>query len=103
MREADACEKLESALQKDADVAERKVAEQEFKEALTDRQTLLYQQHHKLHDLNTVIIDKAEALHQGGLSGQIYIDVSTIRHSSRSMRNILEMIAFQEHQDRTLG
>lgn len=103
MREADACEKLENALQETADDAERETAEQEFKDALTARQTLLYQQHHKLHDLNAAIITKAEALQREGLSGQIYIDIATIRHSSHSMRNILEMIAFQEHQDRTIG
>ena len=101
MREADACEKLEKILQQAADEDELDDVELQFRDALTARHELLYQQYHKLHDLNAAIIAKAEALHQEGLSGQTYIDVSTIRYSSRSMQNILEMIAYQEHQQKT--
>ena len=100
MREADACEKLEKILQQAADKNELDDVELQFRDALTARHELLFQQYHKLHDLNSAIITKAEALQQGGLSGQTYIDVTTIRYSSRSMQNILEMIAFQEHQEK---
>jgi hypothetical protein len=97
MSESDACANLEVALNKAVDNPERVEAEREFREALTARHELLYQQYHKLHDLNSTIIDKAEALQREGLSGQTYIDISTIRYSSHTMKNILEMIAFQEN------
>lgn len=102
MNEADACEHLEQILQKAADDSERESAVHQFRDALTAGHAILEQQHHKLQDLNGTIIKKAETLQQEGLSGQIYIDISSIRHSSRSMKNILDMISFQEHKERTI-
>ncbi len=102
MNEADACEHLEKVLQTSADDSERENAVQQFRDALAARRTLLHQQHHKLHDLNGAIIKKADALQQEGLSGQTYINLSSISHSSRSMKNILDMISFQEHEERTI-
>jgi len=101
MRESDACNELQLALTKSSDDPERCEAEQQFRDALAARHELLYQQYHKLHDLNGTIIDKVEALQQEGLSGQTYIDVIAIRYSSRSMQNILELIAFQDNQKGT--
>lgn len=98
MREASACENLELALNTAADSQERADAKREFKEALVARHELLYQQYHKLYSLNEAVIEQAETLQKEGYSGQTFISISNIQYSSRSMQNILEMVAFQEHQ-----
>jgi len=103
MSEADACKNLESVLNKGADDPQKEDAERQFRAALAARHELLYQQYHKLHALNGTVIKKVDALQQEGYSGQTYIDISTIRYSSRSMQNILEMIAFQDNQEKTAG
>lgn len=98
MSEASACEELEIALNKEADNSEKLNTEREFRDALAARHELLYQQYHKLHSLNGAVIEQAEALQKEGHSGQTFISISNIRYSSRSIQNILEMIAFQENQ-----
>ncbi|RRS33513.1 MAG: hypothetical protein OI74_07780 [Gammaproteobacteria bacterium (ex Lamellibrachia satsuma)] len=100
MREADACENLETVLKQTPDKPERDEAEREFRNALAARHELLFQQYHKLHVLNGAVIKQAEALQKEGHSGGIQISINTIRYSSHSMQNILEMVAFQENQKR---
>jgi HAMP domain-containing protein len=101
MREADACEKLESVLSEAVDSPEREEAEREFRDTLAARHELLYQQYHKLHSLNGAVIEQVKVLQKEGHSGQAQISINTIRYSSRSLQNILEMIAFQENRKRT--
>ncbi|WP_177418120.1 HAMP domain-containing protein [endosymbiont of Lamellibrachia barhami] len=102
MREADACENLETILKQTSGIPERDEAESEFRNALAARHELLFQQYHKLHVLNGAVIEQAEALQKEGHSGETQISINTIRYSSHSMQNILEMVAFQENQKRTL-
>lgn len=103
MREAEACKNMELVLDKAAEDPEREEAERQFRDALSARHELLYQQYHKLHDLNGAILEKAKAMQLEGHSGQTYIDIIAIRYSSRSMQNLLEMIAFQDNQERASG
>ncbi|MBL3599765.1 MAG: HAMP domain-containing protein [gamma proteobacterium endosymbiont of Lamellibrachia anaximandri] len=102
MREADACENLETILKQTSGKPEREEAEQEFRDALAARHELLFQQYHKLHVLNGAVIEQAEALQKEGHSGESQISINTIRYSSHSMQNILEMVAFQENQKRAV-
>lgn len=101
MAEAGACEGLESVLGKAADDPQRQEAEREFREALASRHELLFQQYHKLYGLNSEVVEQVDMLQKEGHSGQTQISLNNIRYSSRSMQNILEMIAFQKNQKRT--
>ena len=98
MRESDACENMESLLDKASDVPARIEAEQEFQDALVARHELLFQQYHKLDSLNGGVIEQAELLQKMGHFGKSQISINAIRYSASSMQNILEMVAFQENQ-----
>lgn len=100
MAEAGACENLESVLNKTAGDPQRQEAEREFREALVSRHELLFQQYHKLYGLNGEVVEQVEMLQKEGHSGQTQISLNNIRYSSRSMQNILEMIAFQNNKKR---
>lgn len=98
MRESDACENMESVLDKASDDPARIEAEQEFQDALVARHELLFQQYHKLHSLSGGVIEQAKLLQKIGHFGKSQISINAIRYSASSMQSILEMVAFQENQ-----
>jgi methyl-accepting chemotaxis protein len=101
MREANACEALELALQAPEQAAERQLATEELRAALAARHELLFQQFHKLHRLNGNIMQQADALSSSGHLGRSESHVEAIQYASRSVQNILEMVAYQESHGRT--
>lgn len=102
MQEADACQKLEKtltqALETDAEPArELPDAEKELWKAIAAKRELLSKQNQDISRLNGRIIEKAERLGNGP-TGEIEteIAINTIRHSARSIQNIVNMASFQE-------
>lgn len=102
MQEADACQKLEKtltqALETDAEPArELPDAEKELWKAIAAKRELLSKQNQDISRLNGRIIEKVERLGNGP-TGEIEteIAINTIRHSARSIQNIVNMASFQE-------
>ena len=96
MREANACANLENALQNIGGGQQRTEAESELKQALAERQKLLVSNYQKLRQLNDSVIAQADSLRREVHVGQTLNAVNTINDSSRSLRSLLEMIAFQQ-------
>lgn len=100
MRETVACEDLIKSMENPTADPARENAEREFRETLSARRKLLFEQYRKLYDLNSAILDNAESLRHEVHVGQTQTSINTISHSARSLNSILEMILFQEHEKR---
>jgi len=74
----------------------RRNAEKEFRNALSERHSLMFDQYRKLNSLNRKVIEQADSLQNEGHVGQTQTSINAIRYSSRSIRTIIEMITFQE-------
>jgi len=96
MQEATACGNLESVLTESTNNPVRRNAEKEFRNALSERHSLMFDQYRKLNSLNRKVIEQADSLQNEGHVGQTQTSINAIRYSSRSIRTIIEMITFQE-------
>ncbi|MCP4286060.1 MAG: HAMP domain-containing protein [Gammaproteobacteria bacterium] len=96
MQEATACGNLESVLTESTNDPVRRNAEKEFRDALSERHSLMFDQYRKLNSLNRKVIEQADSLQNEGHVGQTQASINAIRYSSRSIRTIIEMITFQE-------
>ena len=95
MREADACEKLQRLMRDSADSALLAEAGTELRESRWEKEELLQEQHHTIHQLVGRIIDKAEILLEDARPGSQEVGLNTIRYSARSIRTKLEMVSAQ--------
>ena len=100
MRESAACERLESLLEDVGATQELEAAKRELRQALQARKKLLWEQYHKVHQLNGWIVERAESLLDDSPSQRAEIALNTIRYSAKSVQTILETAAFPERANR---
>ncbi len=100
MRESAACERLESLLEEVGATQELEAAKRELRQALQARKKLLWEQYHKVHQLNGWIVERAESLLDDSPSQRAEIALNTIRYSAKSVQTILETAAFPERANR---
>ena len=103
LREADACERLEALLSKASDADGFQDADQELRRALLARKELLWEQYHKVHQLNGWILERAEGLLEDAPSHRSEIALNTIRYSAKSVQTILETASFPDLREPKAG
>jgi methyl-accepting chemotaxis protein len=91
MRETDACERLTELMRTPGSTADRKDAEQELMRAILARKELLWEQYHKVHQLNDWIVDRVEGLLRDAPPKRSETALNTIRYSAKAVRTIMEM------------
>lgn len=103
MREADACERLESLLRESGGSRELEAAGEALCESLAAKKQLLSEHYQKVHQLNGVIVKRADQLLDDAPAYGAESSLNTIRYAAKSVQTIVEMASFTEDREHTGG